>query len=151
MNRIKRLSTVKKRNLICALTMLVMLVCQFVPYWSYGDGMTLSIQRYIWFPDYHKELTEELLPLVDQFPCNHAVTAALPVMILCLAGLVVCLRKKATRGAGVLPVMAGGYGLIAYLIDPVMRAGAGLWLHIAVLILMLLAGIWTMRSPSENE
>lgn len=150
MNRIK-MSAVRKRNLFCVLTMLVMLVCQFMPYWNYGEGMSLSIQTYIWFPDYHKELTDELLPLVEQFPCNHAVKAALPVMILCLVGVFVCLRKKAARGAGVLPVLAGGYGLIAYLLDPVMRAGAGMWLHIAVLILMLLAGVWTMRAPREAE
>lgn len=150
MNRI-RTSAVRKRNLLCVLAMLVMLVCQFMPYWNYGEGMSLSIQAYIWFPDYHKELTDELLPLVEQFPCNHAVTAALPVMILCLAGVFVCLRKKAARGTGALPVLAGGYGLMAYLLDPVMRAGAGLWLHIAVLILLLLAGIWTMRAPRETE
>ncbi|MBE5811397.1 MAG: hypothetical protein E7318_10750 [Clostridiales bacterium] len=151
MNHIKTMRPIRKRNLLCALIMLIMLVCQFLPYWNVSEGMSLSIQTYIWFPDYHKELTDTLLPLVEQFPCNHAVTAALPVMILCLAGLIICLRKSAGRGAGILPVLAGGYGLIAYLLDPVMRAGAGLWLHIVVLALMLLAGVWTMRAPHETE
>ena len=150
MNRIK-MSAVRKRNLLCVLIILVVLACQFMPYWNYGAGLSLSIQRYIWFPDYHKELTDELLPLVEQFPCNHAVTAALPVMILCLVAVFVCLRKKAAQGAGVLPVLAGGYGLIAYLLDPVMRAGVGLWLHIAVMILMLLAGVWTILAPRGAE
>lgn len=150
MKCIKAMNKAQRRSLVCALTLLVMLVCQFMPYWSYGEGMRLSVQAYIWFPDYHQDLTKTLEPLVEQFPCNHAVTVSLPLMILCGVSLFVCLKKAGSRSGGILAILTGGYGLVAYLIDPVMRAGAGLWLHMAVLVLIVLCGAWMLRAPREE-
>lgn len=150
MKHIKTMNKAKKRSLICALAMLIMLICQFLPYWSYGEGMTLSVQSYIWFPDYHQDLTKTLEPLVDQFPCNHAVTASLPLMVLCAVSIFICLRKVGSRCTGIFSIITGVCGLIAYLLEPVMRAGAGFWLHIAVLVLIVLCGVWMLRAPREE-
>ena len=150
MHRIKPMRAAQRRSLICALMLLVMLVCQFLPYWSDGEGMRLSVQTYIWFPDYHQDLTKILEPLVDKFPCNHVVAVSLPLMFLCSVGLFVCLKKAGSRSGGILAILTGGCGLLAYLLDPVMRAGAGLWLHIAVLALIVLSGCWLLHAPREK-
>ena len=47
MKQTKSTFSVKTLHLMCALSMLMMLVCQFLPYWSYGEGMSLSVQTYI--------------------------------------------------------------------------------------------------------
>ena len=140
----------KALNIISALLMVVLLACQFMPYWRFGEGETLSIQGYVWFPTKHPALTEELLPLVEKFPCNQAVMACIPVMILCLLGVWFCLSKSGKPLIGLLPVLTGAVGLLMYLTSPVMRAGMLCWLHVAVLALLLVTGILTLAGKKQN-
>ena len=139
----------KALNTISALLMIVMLACQFIPYWHFGEGESLSVQGYVWFPTKHPALSEELQPLVDKYPCNQATLACLPVMLLCLLGVWLCLRKADKPKMGMLPFLTGLAGLALYLSSPVMQAGTLYWLHVAVLALLMGLGIFTMTRKQK--
>ena len=141
---------IKCCNRIAALLMAVLLVGQFVPYWQYGEGLSASINGYVWFPTEHQGLTEELNPLVEKYPCNQAALVAIPVLLLSALGVLLCLFRSDRPMTSLLPVMAGGYGLIGYLCSPVMRAGGLWWAHGIAFALLLALGL-TALGQKERQ
>lgn len=136
--------SVKTLNIISALLMVAMLACQFLPYWQFGEGESVSLHGYVWFPTDHKPLTDALLPLVKNYPSNQAALACVPVLALCLLSLFLCLSKSDKQQMGIFPLLTGSAGLVLYLTSPVMRAGFLCWVHVALLALMLMTGILTL-------
>ena len=143
---------VKRLNRISAFLMIVMLACQFLPYWQFGEGEAVSLHGYVWFPTDHAQLAAELNPLVPKYPSNQAAMACIPVLLLCVFGAFFCLTKAEKQRTGVWPLLAGAAGLVLYLTSPVMRAGFLCWAHIALLALIFVAGLGTLllKLP-ENE
>lgn len=137
-------------NRLGALLMGLMLLCQFMPFWSPENSEEVSINGYVWFPSYHEELKEYLLAQDAEHYINHVVWPTIGLMLLCAAGVVFCLWKSDSVGVCLLPTAGGILGTWFYLATPVMRLGEFWWIHLLLCILMLLAGIGGMLAQRKT-
>lgn len=134
--------SLKLINRLSALLMVVMLILQFTPFWHFGEGgaQTVSISSYVWFPDNHTDLNAYLKTVEEGHWVNSIVVVAVPMLLLCAIGAVLCLRASDSRLTLLFPVAAGLVGLIGYLGTASLRAGA--WgLPVVVCAAMLLLGL----------
>ncbi|MBR3873906.1 MAG: hypothetical protein IKJ26_07010 [Clostridia bacterium] len=130
-------------NLLCAILMIALLVCQFSPFWQYGepDSQTaVSINGYIWFPTDNAALTKQLQSIDPDHEVDGILAMPLLHLLLCVAGIILCLFKPDTAAAPLFPLAAGLVGIWGYLAKPVFQAGMGWQLHLALCVLMALAG-----------
>ncbi len=127
-------------NLICAALMLCMLVLQFMPFWHFED-QAVSINRYVWFPTEHSDLEAFLASCIDGFKVNHIVIVPALQLLSAAVGIVVCVLKRGSRAACLLPLLCGGLGAYGYLTMPALQLGKGWALHLVVSILMAVAGL----------
>lgn len=147
----KRFGTVKSLNLLCALLCAVLLVLQFVPFWAEGDGQ-VSISGYIWFPSDHKTLDSQLSAEIEGYSINDAVPMAVLLLVLSVAGIVLCILKMNNALSALVPLACGLVGTFGYLLHPAYRMGSGWQLHCLVCVAMaalaavaLAAGLRRMR------
>lgn len=147
----KKSGTVKGLNLLCALLCAVLLVLQFVPFWAEGDGQ-VSISGYIWFPSDHKTLDSQLSAEIEGYSINDAVPMAVLLLVLGVAGIVLCILKMNNALSALVPLACGLVGTFGYLLHPAYRMGSGWQLHCLVCVAMaalaavvLAAGLRRMR------
>ena len=137
-------------NLICAILMGVMLVLQFVPFWSNGDG-GVSINSYIWLNYAHDDLTNSLAAAVgESFSVNQLIVAPIFQTITALIGIFVCLRWNDTALSAFLPVACGILGLWGYLSVPAMQMGNMWILHLLVSAAMLVIAVVSIAASVGN-
>lgn len=88
--------SLKLLNRLSALLMVVMLILQFTPFWHFGESgaQTASISSYVWFPDNHTDLNAYLKTVEEGHWVNSIVIVAVPMLLLCAIGTVLCLRAS---------------------------------------------------------
>ena len=130
-------------NLVSALLMVALLVCQFLPYWHYGEGNATasSIYGYVWFPHQQEGLSDYLLSQDAGHYINDVAWPVVGMLVICVAGVLLCLWKRRSALSGIWPMAGGIVGLWFYLSVPVMRIGSGWWMHLALLVAMLVVGV----------
>lgn len=120
-------------NITCIILMAVILILQFMPFWSY-DGMSTSIQAYIWYPSDHAPLETYLAGEIDGYTINNILIMPILVLVTSVAGIVLCLIKSGEPWSGLLPLVCGIAGLWGYLFKPAYRLGGNWVLHLIVCI-----------------
>lgn len=134
-------------NLISVILLIVLLVFQFTPFWSYGENgdLTASIQGYIWFPSDHSALEKYF---EAETSADHTINAvlAMPILLLLVGavGIVVGLLKADQVWVGTFPTVCGAVGLWGYLTKPVFQLGGNWHLQLILCLALLAMGIVTL-------
>lgn len=133
--------------------MLILLVLQFVPFWSYGDaGETASISSYLWFPTENKALESSLQETLadSHFSVDAIVLPSILMLLLAAIGLFFCLWKSTSKAVALLPIATGAVGLWDYLAEPVMKLGMGWGWHVAVCAVLILMGACALYAAQRQ-
>lgn len=139
--------------IVCAVLMLAVLVLQFTPYWHIGEGeeqQNVSIGAYVWFPTDHKEVDTYMKEQVSSdFNISGVVGVHSLVLVLSVAGLVLCLVKPAMPVSPVLVMGSSVSGLVGCLGMKAFQLGSTwavlLILFIAALVMGGLTLYWRMK------
>ena len=127
--------------IVCAVLMLAVLVLQFTPYWHIGEGeeqQNVSIGAYVWFPTDHKEVDTYMKEQVSSdFNISGVVGVHSLVLVLSVAGLVLCLVKPAMPVSPVLVMGSSVSGLVGCLGMKAFQLGST-W---AVLLILFIAAL----------
>lgn len=139
-------------NVICAILMLVLLVMQFMPFWTYGDPATsVSIQGYIWFPGNHTGLDQALKESVSaDYSINDVLLMPILTLVLGAAGIVLCLLKSANPFVSLLPAACGLAGTWGYLTGTAFHVGSGWVFHLILCIVLLALGLISLLSSRQK-
>ena len=118
--------------------MLALLVMQFVPFWTEGDG-TASISDYIWFPREHKELNNALkAEFRKDYRINQYLVGPIALLVSAVAGILFSVLKRGKLNAFLLPLICGLAGYITYFTYAPYKLGSN-WIVHAVLSVAILA------------
>lgn len=135
-------------NVICAVLMLVLLVLQFMPFWTYGDPATpVSIQGYIWFPGDHTGLDKALKESVStDYSINDVLLMPILTLVLGAVGIVLCLIQSDNPFVSLLPAACGLAGTWGYLTGAAFHVGSGWEFHLILCIALLALGLISLIS-----
>lgn len=140
---------------VCLVLTLALVVCQFVPFWTF-EGKTISIAQYIWLPTYLKDLTNEFVKNVDPaFKSMNAIGGA-PILLLASGGVSVFLtlfKKHLGIVFGGLTAVCGASAIACVSIPIFHHLTNAVWLIQACIggvalvagVLTLIAGIIDLR------
>lgn len=130
---------VKLANTVCAVLMLLLFVCQLMPFWS-AEGESASIQGYIWFCQHYNGLSS-FFKAEAGVTVNDMVLMPVIVVVSSLLGAFLCLWKSKRAWTAICPVICGIAGIVGYLSQPVFRMGNLWWLHLLVSIAVLISAV----------
>lgn len=136
-------------NIVCAVLMVILLVLQFMPFWTYGEeeAMTSSIQGYIWFPTEKGDLENYLQAQTSpEFTINDILVMPIVVLVAGAVGVVLCLIKPDNMLVSLLPAACGLVGIWGYLSKAAFRLGANWQLHLVLCIAILAAAAISLLS-----
>lgn len=148
-------------NFISVVLMIVLLVTQFLPFYTCencknSENGTESISGYVWFPDKHRPITNELNKVYKEvlgddyvrengkkfkFNANDMALYPVVVFVACVLGIVMCLLKAHKFWVSVLPLVGGGMGAYGYLTSPALQVGRNWQLH---LVVALVVAVWAL-------
>ena len=90
----KKLPSLSAVGAVCALSMVLLLIFQFLPFWNTGTD-AVSISQYIWFPSDHTDVTALISPFAQaQHPINDFVTPCVLVLLLSAVAAVTYLFSR---------------------------------------------------------
>ena len=134
-------------NIICVALMILLVVLQWMPFWTYESAKegtrTASIQQYIWTPTELTDLTKQLAADTGNasFSVEKIMLTPLFELILFLAGLVLCTWKGDRPLTALIPIAIGLLGVFGYLSNNAFALGSGWSLHFAVCVVLKDLGI----------
>jgi hypothetical protein len=159
----KNMNKTQLGNYICAVTLVLVLITQFLPFWLCTDckdhkdaNKVVSIAEYTWFPDHHKPITKGMTnvyldeygqDLEDEngkkykFAVDDIVTPLVIVFLGSIIGAVVCTVFSKYTAPALIPLLVGGIGVYWYLTCPAMKVGANWPIHVVVAGLAALAAL----------
>lgn len=129
-------------NVLCAALALVLLVCQFLPFWtveSEEGASEVSIQSFIWFPYRHADLEAQLAEATGDEDFSAGSALAMPVLVLLCgaASVALCLIKHSSAVASALPAACGLAGAWGFLAEPAFQLGNAWQVQLALSAAML--------------
>lgn len=125
---------IKQCNLLCALLILGLLVCQFLPFWN-----GVSIQKYVWFPSDNEAVGGIISEATGrEFSVNDVVLMPVLVLLSGAVGIVLCLWKPEEIFSSIAGIICAVSGIWGYLAEPAFRLGS-LWVLHFILCLLILA------------
>lgn len=126
---------------LCALLMLLLLICQFLPFWSTG-AESVSISSYIWFPSDNAAVTELLQPHTDAtFPINDIATPCVLMLLLCVGTLVFWIFGRENVLLPVCSLVGSIAGIWVCAAKATFRLGGLWWLIFVISILAAAASL----------
>lgn len=138
-------------NYVCIALMAVLLVLQFIPFWSY-DGMSTSIQSYIWFPTENAQLTAYLTAqLGEAYTINNIVWMPILVLVAAAVGVIICFLKSDEALTALIPLVCGLIGTWGYLAKPAFQLGGNWMFHLLVCIAMILMSVLALLFAQKNK
>lgn len=152
----KSLSITTWIGIAVSVLMLVLVVLQFLPYWSY-QGESASIAGYVWrphkygtFTDLFKSYFGKKFRITLMFGLPMALTLAAN-----LVGSVLCILKASKPAAFLVPAVSGILGIYGLLTQQPYRLG-GLWLpslilYALVLVLGIVGIVLAARRPAATS
>ena len=124
-------------NMISIFLMGMLVILHFMPFWSY-DGMSTSIQSYIWFPTEHTALEAYIVGQIGgEYNINSIIWMPIIVILSTIAGIVLGIIKSEDLLASVVPLGCGLVGVWGYLTKPVFQLGTNWTLHLVVCVAMV--------------
>ncbi len=144
-------NTDKLSRIICiaaAAMMLIMLVVQFLPFWSANED-TVSVMGYVALPKAHTGINKFFQNMFKtdfgiKFSMKYIYPMPVVVFFSCILGIFMCVKTYGKFLSFVLPTVAGIYGAQGYLLNIVFRYGMNWQLHLIVCILLSVVGIGGM-------
>lgn len=135
---------VRACNIVSAVTLLLIAVYQFLPFWYNGD-VVASIQDYIWFPKDHKALNSYFKELTANPAFRVNDITLMPVIMIAgsILGVIFCALKSSSVMPAVFPAVCGIVGIVGYLTSPVFQAFEYWWMHVALCAEMVLVAALT--------
>ena len=82
---------------------------------------------------------------------NEIAWPTIGVMLLCVSGMILCLKYSASVATCTMPILTGALGTWFYLATPVMHLGTGWWLHALLFMLLLITGLYGMVGNRKVE
>ena len=152
----KSLSITTWIGIAVSVLMLVLVVLQFLPYWSY-QGESASIAGYVWRPHKYSTFTDlfksyfgKKFRITLMFGLPMALTLAAN-----LVGSVLCILKASKPAAFLVPAVSGILGIYGLLTQQPYRLG-GLWLpslilYALVLVLGIVGIVLAARRPAATS
>lgn len=129
-------------NIICAVLMLTLIVCQFIPFWTTTTGDSISIQEYTWLPHHNKDLdTDFKANFGKEYGINDVVLMPIVVLVVGALGVIFTVMFMKKCGIVICPLLVGGLTTFEYLTNPAFQMGAGWVLHLVLGIAILLGAI----------
>lgn len=131
-------------NIVSAVTLLLIAVYQFLPFWFDGN-VVASIQDYVWFPKEYKELTSYFKEVTGDPAFRVNDITLMPVLILAgsVLGILFCTLKSRSIVSAVFPAACGIIGIYGYLSSPVFQVFEYWWIHVALCAEMILVSAFT--------
>lgn len=121
--------------------MLALLVMQFVPFWTEGDG-TATISDYIWFPREHKELNNSLKEVFGKdYRINQYLIGPITLLVSAAAGIVFSVLKRGRLNSFLLPLVCGLAGYTTYFTYAPYKLGANWIVHASLSIAVLAVAV----------
>lgn len=148
----KKLTVSQICSVVCAVLLLALVVCQFMPFWT-AEETSASIQECVWFPQECKDITKMLSNTVEA-EINDIVLMPVVVLVSGVVGAFFCAVKPKKIWAAICPLVCGVIGIHGYLTQPAFQLG-GLWmLHLALCVAILVLGIvlavfWVQKKVSK--
>lgn len=129
-------------NLILVAVMLLNLVVLALPYWTYGEGETVSVAGYVLVPKDHKGLTTQLREVTGEKKLLTNVAFPLfALLLLNVVGVVISLILLKSRAACLFALCNGAAGTGVFLMDVIVK-GQPLWpVCVAVFAVTAVAGL----------
>lgn len=138
----KNITLTRICNIICAVMMLALIVCQFMPFWSTASNGDISIQEYTWLPHHNKELdTLFKTNFGKDYGINDVVLMPIVALVVGALGIVLTVLWSKKRLIVVCPLVVSILGVMNYLTNPAFQIGPGWQVHLALNIVMLAACI----------
>jgi len=106
--------------------MLLMLVWQWMPFWSY-EGKSVSIAAYYWLPKSFKKMDNFLVSVMPDYHVNSFAYIFLIITLLSIAGIVLALWKGKYMLVSLFPLASGILGVWVFATRPIMQMG-NLWI-----------------------
>lgn len=148
-------------NCISAVLLVLLLVTQFLPFYTCencknSEDGTESISSYVWFPDKHRPITNELNKVYKEvygddyvrengkkfkFNANDMALTPVVLFVAAVVGIVMCLIKSHKFWVTLLPLVSGGVGAWGYLTSPALQVGRNWVLH---LVAALVVAVWAL-------
>ena len=123
----------------------------FLPFWSY-DGISSSIQSYIWFPGEKAELTAYLTAqLGESYTINNIIWPPILSFVAAVVGVILCAMYNDEPLMCLIPIIGGLIGAWGYLTTPAFQLGGNWILHLVVCIAMILIGVLTLLSGQKKK
>lgn len=127
----------KSMNLICALLMALLVLLQFMPFWTV-DGETVSVMHYMGFPDEHNNLSSWLDGTVSGgFMINDLVAWFFFTVVLAIVGVVLCIKYREKALVALIPSACGIVGVLYCINEQAFRLGQTWVLQLLMYILLL--------------
>ena len=140
----------KVTNYVCIAFMGLLLILQFMPFWSY-DGMKTSIQSMVWAPSDHEQLEMYFVSQLGDFWINDIVLMPVVVLVASIGGIILHIMKPQAKWNFIFPVLCGIIGCWGYLARPEFQLGTNWMLHLMVCILTLAIGIITFVVKCKDK
>lgn len=148
---IKSKNCVKICNIISAVLLLSLLVCQMMPFWQVDDH-GVSIQGYVWFPEDHTEILDyfkaEANPMTT---VNDIVLMPIIVIISGILGIFLCISKSDNVWCACLPGICAIAGIVGYLCVPAFRLGSFWVFHLILCFAVLAIAVATVICWVKNK
>lgn len=149
--KIKNVSYAKIFNYVCVVLMLLLLVTQFLPFWSCGgceDGMA-SVSDYLWFPERHKDITKGIMRDLygKKFDVMQIVLAPLIIFVGCVLGIFLSIKNAGSPLAAIVCLITGGAGVIGYLTTAGLQLGQNWILHVIASALVMVCALVSLSEP----
>lgn len=135
----KKLTVGQICSVVCAVLLLALVVCQFMPFWT-AEEESVSIQKCVWLPQECKDITKMLDKTVE-VEINDIVLMPVVVLVSGVVGAFFCAVQPKKIWAAICPLACGIVGSYGYLTMPAFQLGSMWILHLLLSILILLLGV----------
>ena len=138
-------------NIIGIVLMGALLVLHFRPFWNY-DGISTSIQSYVWFPSDHAALESYIAGQVGgEYSINSIVLMPVIVLVATVVGIVLNISMSDNPLVSLVPIGCGIVGIWGYLTKPAFQLGTNWMLHLVVCIAMVAIAAMKMVLLAKHE
>lgn len=125
--------------------MLLLLVTQFLPFWECSgceDGVA-SISDYVWFPEHHKDITNNIMKDLygQKFEVSQVVLTPVLILACSVLGIFFCIKNAHKPLFAIIPLIGGGAGVFGYLTTPGLQAGQNWIIHLVASALVLVCAL----------
>ena len=133
----KSINLVRVFNIVCAVLLVAIAVCQLVPFWQSGET-TASIQDYVWFPKENKGLNDYFKQVTGDrtFRVNDMMLMPVIVIACSILGLFSCTVKSGKVSSAIIPLICGVVGIWGYRSSPLFQTADSWIIHLVICILL---------------